>query len=648
MSVESIKKRDNRIVDFDSGKIEKAISKASEAAEVESIAVSELTDKVVERVKESYDGDVPTVEDVQDVVEEVLIEDGYDKIAKEYILYRRERQELREAKSALGIHDDMKLSFEALRVLDKYDVLNESEGGRETPKEMFERVAEALSDAKSDNNSSESEEEFKNKLLSLEIVPDINILRAAGSDEEQISKSFALPIEDDLTSLFDNLKETAVLSKEHKHGFGVSFSFSEIRSKGSDVRGGFTASGPVDFLRLYDDVLTHINSNSSHMAFLNVHHPDIVDFINAKQAYDLNVLETSIILTEKFMNAAENDETYELVDPHSEEKISEIRARSILEMIAATNWRTGYPTVVFRENMDNSETEETPVITPTGSHPMLSYEGCFNVDINLVEHFEDDEIDWEGLEETVRVSVKMLDNAVDVCDYENEKMEEVMKKSRRIGIGVIGWADLLIKKRIPYNSDRALELAKELTQFISEKAYDESEVLASERGSCEFDEEVRNSTRITIGPGGKTSAIAGCSQGIEPYHSISYMKKTASSETVEVIPLFEEISKDEGFYSEQLIEKITMRGSIRDVDEVPDEWKDVFVTSHDCSAEDHLKMQVAFQENVDNGVSKTINMPEDSTIQELESVYNKAYSMGCKSVHVYREHSNPHEIINIK
>jgi ribonucleoside-diphosphate reductase alpha chain len=654
--LKKVTKRDGRVVDFSSKKVREAVWKSVQAVGgTDNSHAVEIADFVVRMLNEKFSKKIPSVEDVQDAVEKVLIEHGHSQTAKAFILYRQKRQTLREAKSALGVADDLKLSFDALSILSRYKMLKRNEDGTlETPRQLFERVAKALSKAEKNygGDAKAVEREFVSLLLNRDVMPSVGILQHAGTGET-LTDGFVLPIYDDIASLFGTLSQAALLHKNQSSGFGLGFSFSPIRAKGSSVRGGGRAGGPVAFLRLYDRALSQINAHGTNLAFLNVHHPDIVDFITAKDSYDLQNFGISVLLTREFMRAVDEDKPYKLINPNTKQVVTELRARSVLDMIATISWRTGDPAVVFLDNLNKAPTNpfddvQIEATTPTGEHPLFPHESCFTASVNLSNHVASGDFDWEKLRKSVSGAVRMLDNAIDVCNYPSAELDEAMKMTRRIGVGVIGWADAMIQLGLVYAGEEAIKLSEKLMKFVSSAAKEASMELAKDRGTfgdykksayAKKNEKVRNSSRTTITASGVTSAIAGCSQGIEPYFAISYMKRTPTSETFEVIPIFEEVAKREEFYSEELMKKIALAGSVAKVREIPEKWRKLFVTSYDCNVGEHLAVQAAFQKHTDNAVSKTINLPAYATIHEVEEIYKKAYELGCKSVHIYREGS---------
>lgn len=662
-----VRKRDGREVQFDQSRIIEVIWKAAQAIGGSDRELAEkLAENVVQKLTEQYAEAIPTVENIQDVIERVLIEHGHTQTAKAFILYRKKRQELREAKSALGVEDDMKLSFDGLLALTKYKVLRKTaEGKLETTRQLFQRVASALSKAekKYGGKPSEVEQEFTQAMLALDLLPSVAILRNAGTNHH-LSESFVLPLQDDTESLFDTLKRSALLHKSRQRGFGLGLSFSLIRQKGSPVGEsvGETAAGPVAFLLLYDRALHQLNPYGTNMAFLSVHHPDVVDFITAKDTMRFHTFGTSVVVSRDFMAAVHEDKKYKLLNPSNQAPVAELRARSVFDMLATIAWRTGDPAIVFYDNLNKApsnpfgDAAHIEATTPTGEHPLFFYESSFTASINLAHHVVQADVgngvNWEKLRKTVSTGVRLLDNAIDISSYPSPEMKSAIERTRRIGLGVMGWADMLLALRIPYNSPEALALAEKLMVFVSTEAKQASAVLAKERGtfagfkeSVRRGEKVRHAARTTIMNSGILSMIAGCSQGIEPHYAVSYMKRTPTAETFEVLPQFEALARREGFYSAELMKRIALAGSVQYVEEVPVSWRKLFFTAHDCSIHDHLAMQIAFQKHTDNGVSKTINLPVTATINEVEDVIRKAYRAGCRSVHIYREGSSSHQLI---
>ncbi len=676
-SVKKIRKRDGRIVKFDQEKITNAIFKAAQAVGGSDRKLAEkLSDKVVALLEEEYDGHtIPTVEEVQDFVEKVLIESGHSKTAKAYILYRQKRADIRKAKSLLGVEDDIKLTLNAIKVLEKRYLKKDFEGNViETPKEMFRRVAKNIAQADLKYGASEStvrktEKAFYTMMTRLEFLPNSPTLMNAGRDLQQLSACFVLPIEDDMESIFEALKYTALI---HKSGGGTGFSFSRLRQAGARVRStSGVASGPISFMKVFN-VATEVikqggTRRGANMAILRVDHPDILDFIVAKERENsLNNFNISVGITEKFMQAVENDGDYELIDPRTKKPVNTLSARRVFDLIITMAWKNGEPGIVFldRLNKDNptpslGEIEST---NPCGEQPLLPYESCNLGSINLSKmisyHGGEAKIDYPKLRKTVRTAVHFLDNVIDMNNYPLSEIAEMTHANRKIGLGVMGFADMLIMLNVPYNSEEAIRIGEEVMKFIHDEGVLMSQELARERGPFpNFKESIfrneeprRNATITTIAPTGTISIIAGCSSGIEPIFAISYVRKNIldqGDELIEVNPLFERIAYEKGFYSEDLMREIATKGSIQNMHRIPEDIRRIFVTAHDITPEDHIRMQAAFQKYTDNAVSKTVNFPSYATTQDVEKVYLLAYKLGCKGVTIYRDQSRKKQVLNI-
>jgi len=671
--IEKIRKRDGRIVDFDSNKIAEAIWKAAKAIGGKDRALSvRLAEQVVDTLeKQLKPGEIPSVEQVQDIVEKTLIENGHARTAKAYILYRQKRTEIRRMKALLGVTDELKLPLNAIVVLERR-YLRKDEKGRviESTSEMFKRVAKSLAEVekrygKSNAEISRYEDEFYRLMTSLEFLPNSPTIMNAGTMFRQLSACFVLPVEDSIEGIFDTLKAAAII---HKTGGGTGFSFSRLRPRGDVVRTtGGIASGAISFAKIYD-VATEVmkqggRRRGANMGILRVDHPEIMDFVVAKEKEGvLRNFNISVAITDKFMEAVEKDGDFKLINPRNGEVVKTLKARAIWNLIIMMAWKNGEPGVVFLDtiNRHNPTPQIGPIesTNPCGEQPLLPYESCNLGSIDVSKFVTADvEMDWDGLRKTVRLAVRFLDNVVDANVYTLHKIKKITKGNRKIGLGVMGFADMLIEMGIKYDTEEGLRTAEKLMKFISDEGKKMSVELGEEKGSFpnfkgsiwegQF-KTMRNATVATIAPTGTISIIAGCSQGIEPLFAIAYVREVAESlgrSLVEVNSLFENIALKEGFYSEELIKRISKRTSVQDVEEIPERIRKLFVAAHDIDAEWHVRMQAAFQKYTDNAVSKTINFPSWATPSDIEKAYLLAYKLGCKGITVYRHGSREAQVL---
>jgi ribonucleoside-diphosphate reductase alpha chain len=667
MIITKIKKRDGRIVKFNPEMIKNAIHRALVAVELgDGEKAEKLTIEVVSLLEERFKEKIPSVEDAQDAVIEVLKKRGYERVASEYQAYRKRKEEIRRLKEKLGI-EESKLTVNALEVLRKrYLLRNEAEEIIEDPAQMFRRVARAIArvDKKYGENPRESEEIFYTMMARLEFIPNSPTLFNAGTRLGQLSACFVLPIEDSLESIFTAVKNMALIEKS---GGGVGFDFSKLRPKGDIVMSTKgVASGPVSFMRVFDVATEVIKAGGKRrgamMGILRIDHPDIIEFITSKQKPGfLSNFNISVAVTDEFMKNLEENREYWLVNPRNKEKTRKLKARDVWDLMARSAWASGDPGVVFIDEVNrHNPTPEVGVIestNPCGEQPLLPYESCNLGSINLSRMVEDGEIRWDKLRETVRNAVHFLDNVIDANKYPLKEIERITKANRKIGLGVMGFADMLIKLRVPYNSDQALELAERLMKFIDEEAHKKSEEIAEKRGSFpNFERSIwkdkykamRNATTTTIAPTGSISIIAGCSSGIEPIFAVSFIRNVLDGTRLfEINPLFETIAKERGFYNAQLLEEIAKTGSVQKIDKIPEDVRKIFVTALDISPEWHVRMQAAFQKYTDNAVSKTVNMPYEATVEDVRNVFELAWKLKCKGVTVFRYGSKPEQVLYI-
>ena len=667
MSITKMKKRDGRVVDFDSSRIRDAIHKAFIAVELEDGERAEsVTREVVKLLEERFKEKIPSVEGTQDIVIEVLKRSGYEKVAEEYQDYRKKKEEIRELKGKLGIIEP-KFTVNALEVLRKrYLLRDETERIIETPAKLFMRVAEAVArvDEKYGGESKESEKIFYSIMTKLEAIPNSPTLFNSGTEIGQLSACFVLPVEDSLESIFTTVKNMALIEQT---GGGVGFDFSRLRPNRDIVRSTKgVASGPVSFMRVFDTATEVIKAGGKRrgamMGVLRVDHPDIIEFITSKQKPGfLSNFNISVAVTDDFMKTLEEDGEYWLINPRNKERVRKLKARDVWDLMAKSAWASGDPGVIFIDEINRHN--PTPEIgriestNPCGEQPLLPYESCNLGSINLSRMVEDGKIYWEKLRETVRNTVHFLDNVIDANKYPLKEIEAITKANRKIGLGVMGFADMLIKVGVPYNSEEALQLAENLMKFIDEEAHKKSVEIGEERGSFpNFEKSIwkdkynamRNATVTTIAPTGSISIIAGCSSGIEPIFAISFIRNVlGGTRLFETNPLFEIIAKERGFYSAKLLEEIAKTGSVQKIDGVPEDIKRLFVTALDIEPEWHVRMQAAFQKYTDNAVSKTVNLPNKARIEDVRKVFKLAWRLKCNGVTVFRYGSKPEQVLYI-
>ena len=622
-------------------------------------------------MESKFAANIPGVEDVQDIVEKALMDNGYPATARAYILYRQQHADMRRLKDAIGVRDDLKLSVNCIRVLERRYLLRDVEGRIvETPAQLFRRVAHTVAEADKifdpAARTGNLEEEFFRMISSLEFMPNTPTLMNAGAPLGQLSACFVLPVDDSVIEIFESLKSMAVI---HQSGGGTGFTFSHLRPKGDMVRSTKgVASGPVSFMKIFD-VATGVmkqggKRRGANMGILNANHPDILEFVLAKS--DESVLSNfniSVGATDEFMDAAVRGGDWPLVNPRTGKEVQTIGARELLNMMVNNAWRSGDPGLIFLDEINRHN--PTPQLgrmeatNPCGELPLLPYESCNLGSINVSKLVSNGNVNRERLKRLIHLAVHFLDNVIEANVFPLPAIEQITRRgNRKIGLGVMGFADALVQLGIPYNSDKALETAESLMRFISEEATQASVDMASIRGvfpnftGSIHDKpggpRMRNATVLSIAPTGTISIIAGCSSGIEPLFALAFVRNVMDgTRLLEVNPVFERVARDRGFYSSDLMEKIARRGTLRGIEGIPEDVRRVFITDWDIEPEWHIRMQAVFQKYVDNSVSKTVNLPEDASQEDVRRIYLLAHELKCKGITIYRYGSKRGQVLTL-
>jgi ribonucleoside-diphosphate reductase alpha chain len=562
----------------------------------------------------------------------------------------------------------MSLSENAKYILkQRYLKKDENRETIESPKQLFRRVAKAIAEVdlkygKTKDEIKKEENDFLNMMLKFEFLPNSPTLMNAGTDLGQLSACFVLPVDDDIDAIFEAIHYTA---KIHKTGGGTGMSFSRLRPKDDVVKStGGIASGPISFMTVFDSATEVIKQGGkrrgANMGLLRVDHPDIFDFIVLKEKEGvLRNFNISIGLTKEFMDAVEKDLDFNLVNPKTHKTTKTIRARALWNLIITMSWKNGEPGIIFLDKMNENnptpELGEIETTNPCAEQPLLPYESCNLGSINLSKFIKNGKIEWEKLRKIVRLAVRFLDNVVDANKYPLPQIEQMTLGNRKIGLGVMGWADILLMLGIRYDSDQGIELAKKIMQFIQKEGFQMSQELGHEKGNFPNKPKsiykdlpyLRNATITTIAPTGTISIIANCSSGIEPIFAIVQrrnVKETLGKDLIEINPAIRHSLELKGLWS-PLMEEALKKTQCVKCTLLPEETKNVVVTSAEIKPEWHVKMQAAFQEFTDNAVSKTINLPSSANPNDIEAIYLLAYKLSCKGITVYRDGSRKHQLL---
>lgn len=552
----------------------------------------------------------------------------------------------------------MQLSPIALKLLQKRYLKEKTDGSQESPEYLFLRVAKVAAQVEPIPLQQEMTDKFYKLMRNLEFLPNSPTLMNAGQPLNQLAACFVLPVEDSIEDIFTTIKNAALI---HKSGGGTGFDFSKIRPKNSLVSTtGGLASGPVSFIKVFDAATTAIKQGGTrrgaNMAVMRVDHPDIFEFIEAKSKPSKLVnFNLSVGLTDEFIDAVKSNNDFAL--KFKGNVYQTVSAREILHKIALNAWQNGEPGVLYFDTIN--EVNPTPALgsfsatNPCGEQPLLPFEACNLGSINLEKMVSQGKIDWKKLQEVVSLAIRFLDNLIDVGSYPLPVIEKTVKQNRKIGLGVMGWANLLYKLFIPYDSQEALGLAEEIMLFIQTTAHQTSKHLAMEKGnfpnisaSIYQDSQMRNATCTTIAPTGSLSLIANTSPGIEPIFALAFRKRALDEELQYLInPVFKEWV-EQGYDKKQLdiiMKNVSKTGTVRECSSIAPELKRVFVTALEISPEWHIKMQAAFQKYCDNAVSKTINLASQTTVEEIEDMFILAHQLKCKGLTVYRTGSRQKE-----
>jgi len=690
--IQRIKKRDGQIADFDQNKITAAIWKAAESVGGTDKELANQISNQITAVLEVFFKDkenLPTVEQIQDLVEKILIEGGHAKTAKAYILYRAEHKNKRSAQEEIlnGATTKLPFSENALRILAaRYLQRDENGEINESPEDMFNRVSLAIAKVeekygKNSKEISELEAKFKEMLYNFEFIPAGRTIANAGGKTRLVSNCIVIHFEDSMDGIFKTLHDAALLQQA---GSGLGFAWHLLRPAGkltNKTQG--VASGPVSFLRAYNESFGVIKQQGRHganMGVMRVDHPDILEFIEAKwEEGSLVNFNISVSLTDEFMEQVKSNSKEPWMCEWNGQKMrprrivrndrgafieaieETITASELMDKIIDGAWRNGEPGVLFPDaaNRNNPVPElgRLEATNPCGEQWLHDGDVCNLGSINLAKFVKNGKIDEERLKKVTKLATRMLDNVIDLSDFPVEKVNNTFHNNRRVGLGIMGFADMLYQMRIAYDSEEGREVARKVMGLINDTSHEMSTKLAEEKGCFPnwnlsiFNKKranikMRNSALTTVAPTGSISMLLDCSSGVEPFFALAYFKQVLSGQKLMYVnPFLEAELKKIGLFRDDIVEKIQSEGSIQNISEIPEETKKVFVCAMDISAEAHTRMQAAFQEHVDNSISKTINFPNSATRHDVKQGYVLAWELGLKGCTTYRDGSRQEQVL---
>ncbi len=693
--ITKIVKRTGQTVEFDQVKITSAISKAYEASGGTNEKIPQQISNQVCAVLEVFfknDDKFPTVEQIQDLIEKILMEGGLVKTAKSFILYRENRKNIRNEYENLlnGRSTKLDISTNALRVLaGRYLQRDENGNVCEIPEEMFDRVAIALAKAEEKYGAKEKDleywrTEFREVLNTFEFTPAGRTLTNAGGTTRLVANCIVLHFEDSMDGIFQTLKDAALLQQA---GSGLGFPWHLLRPAGTRAKlTQGVASGPVSFLHAFNKafgVIKQQNRHGANMGVMRVDHPDILEFIESKwEEGELENFNISVALTDEFMKQVENKSKEPWLCEWRGQKMKPrriirnkrgafikaeeetITAEQIMDKIIESAWRNGEPGVLFPDSANRSnpvpKLGRLEATNPCGEQWLHDGDVCNLGSINLSKFVKNGEIDYERLKHVTKIGVRMLDNVIDLSNYPSEKVNRNSKSNRRVGLGVMGFADMLYQLKVPYNSEQGRKIAEKVQKTITESAHNYSNILAEEKGTFANWElsiyaedgknvKMRNAALTTVAPTGTISMAHDCSSGIEPVFALAYYKEVMGGQQLTYLnPYLEKELKKLNLYTHEILQQIQKTGSVQSIKEIPEETRKVFVTAMDISADDHIKMQASFQKYVDNSISKTINFPNSATREDVKNGYVMAWEMGLKGITVYRDGSRQEQVLNLQ